>query len=371
MEILGRIWDYYNTLDFAHRFVSGVIFLLVFTSILLLIGILISRTYKNRVEKQKKKIREAYQHMLVQMVFEPEYQVGQPKYKTLIGKYNGRKSSKLERRTLVENIVEMHQGVTGTSAEILEHFYRDTNMVDFAVEDVKKGEWWVKARAFRELSELRIREKFKLVLNYVDHSNKVLRSEAQYASVQLGGARSLSFVEELTQPISEWDQLVLLEKLERFIPEELPDVSNWLDSQNDSVVIFACKIITQFRMFKVAPKLIGLLNHSNSLVTIKGIDCIISLEFREACPSMRRFYPNARKEVQIAIIDALAALGDTSNLNLFRDEIEQKEDFDIAMHSAMALRKLGGIPILNVLKTRELKYPKNNEIVLHALDKRI
>ena len=371
MALLGQIWDYYASLEFAYRFVSGVIFILVFTSFILLIGILISRTYKNRIEKKTNKLRDKYQTQLVELVFEPENAVGQPKYKTLIGKYNGRKLSKLERRTLIENIIEMHQGVTGTSAEILEHFYRDCNMVDFAVEDIKKGAWWIKARAFRELSELRVREKFKLVLNYVDHDNKILRSEAQYAAVQLGGARSLTFVEELTQPISEWDQLVLLEKLEKFIPEELPDVSSWLDSQNDSVVIFACKIITQFRMFKVAPKLLGLLNNANALVATRGIDCMVSLDFMEACPTLRRFYPNANKDVQLAILDALAKLGDSSNLGFFRDEIEQKNDFDIAMHAAMALRNLGGRSILKMLNERELQFPKNNEIVRHALDTRI
>ena len=289
----------------------------------------------------------------------------------MIGKYNGRKMSQLARRILVNNIEEMHKGVTGNSAEMLEHFYRDCNLAEYAVEDVKKGAWHIKARGFRELSEMRIKERFKLIVKYVDHPNKILRSEAQYAAVSLGGARSLGFVEEITTTISEWDQLVLLEKLEKFIPEELPDVSNWLDSQNDSVATFACKIITQFRMFKVAPKLLGLLTHSNYYVAVKGIACIVSLEFRESCPIMRRVYPNVVKEVQVAILDALANLGDSSNLNFFKQEIEENEDFDIAMHAALALKKLGGTPVLKMLNNKELEYPINNEIVRHALDKRI
>lgn len=371
MAFLRLIWYYYLNQEFPVRFVSGVIFILVATSLLLLIGILVSRTYKNNREKRHRKYQDRFQKLLVELVFEPEYRVGEPKYKTVIGKYDGKKLSKLGRRTLVENIVEMHKGVTGQSAEILEHFYRDTNLTQFAVQDVKKGPWWIKARAFRELSELRIKEKFKLILNYVDHPNKILRSEAQYAATMLGGARSLGFVEELTQPISEWDQLVLLEKLEKFIPEELPDVSTWLDSSNDSVVVFACKIIAQFRMFRVGPKLLGLLNHANYYVTVKGIECIVHLEFREACPTMRRVYPDAKKEVKIAILDALAKLGDTSNLNFFKDELEHNEDFDIAKHAALALRDLGGIPVLKILNSKELEYPKNNDIVRHALDKRI
>ena len=121
-----------------------------------------------------------------------------------------------------------------------------------------------------------MKEKVSLVEKFVDHPNRVLRSEAQYAVVSINGAEGLKFVPKLKSPISEWEQLVLLEKLVKFKLEEIPNVKSWMSSKNDSVVIFATKIIHQFRLFDHQQELLSILHHTNSFPNCYTIPVILT-----------------------------------------------------------------------------------------------
>lgn len=365
------MWEYYLEQEFAYRFIGGIILMLMVLSIFLLIGILISRTVKNRQEKKRAYWHDRFQNLLVKLLFEPEYKKGGDRYKKIINKYNAKDLPKIVRRTLVEDMMELHKGVMGESAIVLQDFYVDVNLDHFAKIDIKRGAWYYKARGFRELSEFNVKDSYKLIVRYVDHNNKILRQEAQYAAVVLKGPEALNFVPKLKTPISEWQQLVLLEKLVKFMPEDIPDVDHWLDSKNDSVIVFASRIIAHFQKFQSGDKVLDQTMHKNPYVAIKCLECIRELQYKRGCSKLRDFYSKVTEDVQVRILDTLAQLGDTGDLNFFKHEVEERERFDIAMHAAMALRQLGGKPILKILDNKELKFPKNNEIVRHALDERI
>lgn len=371
MDVLNSIFEYYLEQEFAYRFLLAIITFLIVLSLLLLLGILISRTLQNNWEKRKEHWHSVFQEILVKMLFEPEYARGGKKYKEIVLKYKASKLDWVARNTLIEEMMELHKGLKGDSGVIVEQFYRDIGLMKFQEEMITRGVWYKKAQAFRIYSEFRVIEKVKLILKFVDHPNKVLRAEAQYAVVSVQGAEGLTFVPKVKSPISEWEQLVLLEKLVKFKPEDLPSVVPWLDSKNDSVVIFATKIIHQFRIFDAQEKLLELLDHKNVNVVIHAIECMIRIEFKECTSVLRKRYSDSDDEIKVKILEALSRLGDSSNLNFFREEIETSEKFPITMGAAMALRTLGGLAILKLLDKTELKYAKGNEIVKHALDQRI
>ncbi len=365
------MWEFYIAQDFAFRFIAAIIFILLLTSIILLIGILISRTLTNRKEKKQAYWNNRFQNLLVKLLFEPDYERKGDKYKKLVDKYNAKGLPKLVRRSLVDNMMELHKGVSGESAVILQDFYVDVNLDHYAKIDVKRGAWYYKARGFRELSEFNVKNAYDLIVKYVDHDNKILRQEAQYAAVVLKGPGALDFVAKLKTPISQWQQLVLLEKLVKFMAEDIPNVDHWLASDNDSVVVFGSRIIAHFQKFGSGEKVLDHVMHKNPLVAVKCLECIKELQFKRGCSKLREFYPEVEEQVQVRILDTLSELGDTGDLNFFKHEVEERGSFDVAMHAALALRELGGSAILKILDKKELKFPKNNEIVRHALDERI
>ncbi|MGB0404436.1 MAG: HEAT repeat domain-containing protein [Salibacteraceae bacterium] len=371
MDVLNSIWLYYLDLDFSYRFVSAIITFLVIFSLLLFAGILLSRTIKNRNEKKANYWHGIFQEILVQILFEPDYARGGSKYKEIVLKYKASKLDGVGRKTLIDEMLELHKGVKGDSAIAIEQLYRDFGLVKYQVDFINRGQWWEKAFAFRVFSEFGIVEEVDLIKKYVDHPNRVLRSEAQYAVVSLSGAAGLYFVPKLKSPISEWEQLVLLEKLYKFRPEDLPNVGPWLDSKNNSVVIFGTKIIHQFRMFQLQEKLLDLLIHKNELVVSQVVTCIVRIEYKEACPKLKEIYPNVDLVIKAQILTALAKLGDRTNLNFFQDVIEEQEEYELVMASAKGLKILKADALLLSLERKELKFPKNNEIVRHALDERI
>lgn len=371
VDVLIAFYEYYLEQDFAYQFIGGIVFFLFVFSIVLLIWILISRTVKNRKGQKEKHWNGVFQEVLVKLLFERNYSRDSENYRKLVGTYHADKMTLLVRRSLITNMVELHKGVTGESAEILEQFFRDAGLVKSTVNEIKKGAWYYKARGFRELSEFRISEQYDAIVDYVDDSNKVLRQEAQYAAVVLRGPEALEFVPQLKSPISEWQQLVLLEKLVQFMPEDIPSVDHWLTSKNDSVIVFGARIIAQFQKYESSELVLQLVRHPNEWVAIKGLECIRELHYKNGCPALRKAYVEVSEKVQVLILDTLAELGDTGDLNFFKKEVEEKETFDVVMHAAIALRKLGGTAMLKILDQKELKYINNKAIVRHALDERI
>ncbi|UTW60942.1 HEAT repeat domain-containing protein [bacterium SCSIO 12741] len=370
MDVLSNIWTYLMEQDFAHRFVTVIIVILFFSSIVLLLGILVSRTIKNKKERESDLWHEKFQALLVNILFDAKYEPGTDDYKRLIKKYHADKLNAVQQKALIGEMDVLHKNVAGETSEKLEAFYHDVGLIPYAVERVKDGKWWEKAGAFRELSEFKAVSQYDLILKYVDHDNKTLRAEAQYAAVSLKGVNALHFVESLKYPMSEWQQLVMLEKLARYLPEEIPDVRHWLSSDNDSVVIFGLKVIAQFQQFNAEKQVIELLVHKNPRVVKQDIQSLVRLQFKSACPFLRRIYSDSPKSIKLQIIDALSELGDSGDRSFFRELVEDQDDFEIGLRAGMALRNLGGRSILQQLDRKELT-EQRRKIVTHALDERI
>ncbi|MCB0483768.1 MAG: HEAT repeat domain-containing protein [Flavobacteriales bacterium] len=372
MEILSNWYASYLNQEFAYRFVGGIIFFIVLLSLVLLIGILISRTINNRRDRTREYWHKQFQDLLVRLLFEPEYQRGEPAYKKFIKKYHADNLPPLGREVLVNDLSETHKGVRGETGEQIESLFVDLGLDKYSVQMIKKGPWYKTAKGLREIAEFNVKAHIKLALKLVDHPNKILRSEAQYAAISLGGIDVLHFVEKLRTELTEWQQLLILERLLRFQLEAIPDVSHWLSLKNDSVVIFATKLMVQFNQFRASGELIKLMDHPNDLVKIAAIDALRRLNIREAAQPIMEHYYQVKPEVQRTMLISLGDIGNRGTIDLLKKEFSERKEFDLVMQAGKALHKLGATFEMKAL-TRNITDQEDMRlrIMQHVTDDRI
>jgi hypothetical protein len=141
--------------------------------------------------------------------------------------------------------------------------------------------------------------------------------EAQTGVIHMTGFPGLRFLDVISYPLTEWQQIKLLEQL-RLTPkkEDLSEnISGWLLSKNDTVVVFALKLADEYQQFTVRDGVVNCLVHPHEPVRTQAVKTLVRLA-DETTPLILSGY--FRKEGFInraMMLDALAVLGTEKQLD--------------------------------------------------------
>lgn len=369
VEILKNIWAYYQEQEFAYQFVSAMIAILVISSMLLFFSIMISRSIKNRREYLEATYRKDYEEILTNFLFGENVERDSAEYKKMVSTIKGKLDTKLQRKTFVKVLIELHKNLTGQSAKSLEFLYQDLKLQKHAFRAIKKGRWFEKAYAFLTLSEFNVRESADIIMKYTDVRNKILRDEAQFALIRLLGIQGLKFVPKVTTIISNWQQLRILEQLKRMHRDDIPSFRPWLKNKNFSVVVFGLKLIAYFNQVDARDDIVGLLDHEDDRVQKTALYAIAKLQLEDTTKHIIENYDRFEDpKLKIQSIRTLMEILNPADKDFFFDRL--KDDiYEVVLYSAKALDQLGMKKDL-VFKSSHLNN-FNRKIVIHALDERI
>ena len=229
--------------------VTVLVMVMLLISLVMIVVVLRERTQKSFVESRKLRLKRRVEPILQEIIFSN----GNGELKSSVNRLQrsmsaGRKSADAD--IIREVILFYHRNLDGDAKKRLEELYRETKLKEQDLNRLKKGEWHEQARAITNLGEMRIRETLFEILQYADNPNEFVRNEAQYVAVVLGGKRALSFLEEIKSPISEWQQIRLLDECMKFQYQLLEKISDWLRSTNHSVVLFGLKVVRNTNQYQ-------------------------------------------------------------------------------------------------------------------------
>ena len=369
VEILVDFFEFWKEQEFAYRFVSGLIFILVTISVFLFFSIMVSRSVKNRREYLEDKYRSKFEEILTNFLFGGHNDRETQEYKNMLSDLKEDFDTLLKRRVFVASLIELHKNLQGESAKCLELLYKDLGFKKFAIKQINKGRWFTKALAFLELSQFDEKEAADTILKYSDHENKILRDEAQFALIRLLGIKGLMFVPKVKTIMSDWQQLRIMEQLKRMHRDEIPSFRPWLTNSNFSVVVFGLKLITYFNQVDAEPDIIKLFDHEEDKVKQNALIAVGKLQLEDVSPKIMEYYGRFEStELKITSIETLKELLIESQKDFYITRL--KDDiYKVVMLSAKALAQLGF--------EKELIYESghldnfNRRIVIHALDERI
>jgi len=163
----------------------------------------------------------------------------------------------------------------------------------------------------------------------INSSNWNVRNAAQLALITLDRTHSFDFLHYLEKPLSKWQQISLHHLIVRqSIP--IPNFSDFIISQNTSVVIFGLSMIEAFNQKENAQGVIRLLSHQDSEIRHQALHTIKELALKDAAPILIGKFNDENHHIQLDIIEALANF-DTKESVAFLSSLLPKNDFEINM----------------------------------------
>ncbi|MGB0167385.1 MAG: HEAT repeat domain-containing protein [Luteibaculum sp.] len=328
---------YYFASHYPTRIAAWMGTILLLISVALIFFIFISRKSSQARHTRVERLKDKYETLLTNILFEDTYSSYSKGYDRIVKSITGNGLDKLSRETLVHVLLNAKENMMGESDKILTTFYHELNLRRYAMREMRRGKWNDKAFVMQELGKMDVKEALPTIMRYTNHPNPVLRAEAQYAAIDLGGERGLGFLEDLKYPLSQWQQIRILEELEKIKTEEIPSFYHLLQSKNDSVVVFGLRLIAHFNQIEQADELSPILEHGNKEVLKELANTLRQLEYSDIVPQIRKKFNSYSSDVKVSMLRAIAELGNKEEQTDFLFDLLHEKEYRIALAAARAL----------------------------------
>ncbi len=322
-------------------FLVSIVFLIIYLKYLR------SRLRKN--EKTVAEYQKEYESDLIAYLYagneEAEISAEQ---QIIIDKLSSCVPDEFKRRIIVSTLLRLRNEISGEMADAIQKLYFQSGLISYALKRLKSKKWYVAAKGIRELTQLHVKGVEDKIMMLVNHPKKEIRKEVQLYLVTLFHFEGLKFLDVLETQLSEWDQIQLLEVLQRFDEQEIPDINPWLKSINDSVVAFALKLAKIYNQFEVKDALIDLLAHHQKKIRVEAIHVLSHLQVFEVKDVLKNNFDKLSQEEQIAFFKLLENVFETGD-EPFLLAHANHENFKIKVSALKVLK------ILNFEKFKSLK----------------
>lgn len=332
--------DYYKDFPLLIR-IAWVLSGILFSAIVVLTIYLKSIRYHLRKgEEERVKFKNEYEALLVEYLYSGNENEKITKVQqSVILKLKIALSVKFKRKIIISILYNLMNEVSGEMSESIKILYFETNLIDYALTRLNSKNWYVIAKSIGELSRFAIEEAHDDVIKFIKHPRREVRKETQFYLVNLFRFKGLSFLNELKTPLSEWDQVQLLEILQKFDDQQICDIKPWLKSTNDTVVLFALKLAQIYNQFEVKDILVELLSHKDKNIRVRVIEVLTSLYGIEAVEMLKTNFNELSIEEQVSFFGLLEHLVVPSDEPFIEEHLFHK-NFEVQLLALKILKSI-------------------------------
>ena len=269
------------------------------------------------------------------------------------------------RQFLVDELIIAKKSFSGSASENLRKLYNQLNLEKASLEKLNSPKWHIKARGIQELALMDQKDKVGRIYRLTNNRNEFVRMEAQSAIVHFYGFEGLRFLDVVSQPISEWQQIKLLAQLPKVSAVLLDGMEGWLKSPNDSVILFSLKLVSIHHRFELHDRVAACLEHPHPSIRIQAVKCLQDICNESTAEVITRYYTQNGRSYQAAVLEVLQWIGTLQNVE-FLEKALLSEDDALKLAAARALARLSGdgVQLLDSFKQAG-DYPWN-EIIRQA-----
>jgi len=276
-----------------------------------------------------------------------------------------KKKRKLLRQMMIDEMLNLKKNLSGVGVEDLYRLYEILGLHEDSYQKLISKKYHLMVMGIRELSEMNCHIYYRFIYRCTNHIQEDVRIEAQVAVVRLFGVKGLRFLSRVTYPISEWQQMTLLHLLNNMKNEKPKGIDNWLDSKNDSVIIFSLRLADKYNCFELLGKIQRFLHYPNDLVKIQSIFCLRNIYDENTEFQLLAYYQIVNKTVQLAVLDVLQSLSTQNSLFFLRQQLVNNDDVEICFAVLKVLHTLSDrMDIINTIE----KKPEIIESIMQMLD---
>jgi len=303
-----------------------------------LLGILLVCTlaftiYKRKIDSNKKLWEPDAALLISTAIF---YNANDTEYKDAILKNEKLLQKAVFRQYLINEIIIARKDISGSSTSNLKNFYEQLKLNQDSFKKLHNRKWHIKTKGIQELAIMEQNNYQKEIFELANYSNEYVRNEAQCSLVNFYGFQGLEFLNDITYPISEWQQIQLLNKLNSVKPQNFEIIKKWLHSKNEFVVIFALKLAVFYNHYELYDDVVNCLSYKNLQIKLNAVN-YLKLNPRENTAALFiTDYSFDNKIYKLAILDALKDIGNETEITFLLKQLHNADN-DIKIAAAKAL----------------------------------
>ena len=279
-------------------------------------------------------------------------------------------SNSFRRQVLIDQMIDLAVNLKGDEEKKLLKLYKQLGLDKDSVKRAYDYRWHKKIKGFRELAFMNIKDANDAIYKALNSSNEILRMEAQIALVNLSDDNTFEFLNFLSRPFSLWEQITLHELIVQH-NLKVPSFNRWLSSPNDTVVMFALRMIREFRQKDAEDDLRKILNHNSTEVRHLAVQVAGALEMRSTLEPMKKMYKNEEYKTCLEIVKSMGKMPDLSVMGFLKLVLDKEDDVQLQIEAVKAIENNGEEGVKTLVKLMKSEYKNYNIIVRHVLDRGI
>lgn len=272
------------------------------------------------------------------------------------------------RQFIIDELVRCKKNFSGAVAENIVVLYKHLGLKSDSIKKMKSGnKWHIKAKGIQELYMMDQQDVLTTIYKNTNSNNEFVRMEAQTGVIHLTGFPGLRFLDVISYPLTEWQQLKLLEQLKLSpLTEDLSiKIPHWLLSKNDTVVVFALKLADEYQEFSVRDKVITCLVHQTATIRSQALKTLIRLSDEKTASILLGCINKESFSNQAYILDALQYLASDKEKYFLLNLFDHPNDL-IKLKAAIVLVKCC-TDGMEILKAKAVDLPEPyHRILLHV-----
>lgn len=225
------------------------------------------------------------------------------------------------RKVITSQILFAAKNFSGQSSESLKKLYLQLHLDTYVIENINSRDWHIRAKAIQEIGIMKLDYLHEKVTKNTNHKNNLVRAEAQIAIIKLEGFKGLKFLDTVTQPISEWYQMILKRELSQFNYNSFSGIDIWLHSKNQSVVIFALKLVDEYHLFELYKEVELCIKHESIEVRKRAIKTITTIFNSSTSNTLIKNFEHDVLQNKIEIAKSLQKIGTDENIPFLLNQL--------------------------------------------------
>ncbi len=353
----------YNYFGKSVALVNALIFTIIGSFISMIILLVVILLNRNRMEKEarlRQYLLEQYQSLIIDYLFG---NTGPDEFRKIA-------SDNYRRQVLIDQIIDVSVNLKGDTEEKLRKLYMELNLDEDSLARARSHKWHKKIKGFRELAFMGIREGNEEMYSVLNSRNEILRMEAQISLVRLSDENHFEFLSQLRRPFSLWEQITLHDLIiQHEIP--VPDFQKWLSSPNPTVVMFALRMIREFKQKEAEQEVRKVLLHRDQRVSQLAVEVAGDLDMRSTLDTMKRMYKFQEYNSCLEIVKSMGKMPEQAMLGFLKLVLDKEDDVQLQIEAVKAIENMGEPGVQALVKVMKSEYKNYNIIVRHVLDRRI
>lgn len=243
------------------------------------------------------------------------------------------------RQFAIDELIVCKKNFSGAGSENIVKLYQQLGLKSESVKKMKFGKGWhIRAKGIQELYMMDQQDQLTAIYKQTNSKNEYVRMEAQSGVINLTGYAGLRFLDMISYPVSEWQQLKLLEQLR--LSKKKEDLSlkipAWLLSKNDTVVVFALKLADDFQLFSIKKEVAGCLVHPSLEVRTTALRTMVRLADDETPAQLLGYIKKESLSNQVYILESLEKTATDAEKETLMQLLEHGND-TIKLKTAMVI----------------------------------